>query len=345
MGFDGPAGAGPNDLLVAVRADGRRGAGAGRCRRWTRRSPALGRPGVRRAAAPAPRRAAHDRVRPPRVPARDAGIRLRARAARVRRGHGRAGRRAARHGLQRQRAGRAGGAAQGGARAAGPARDGTRLRHGGGRAASGSGFANVVRPGPVGIVAASGTGRAAADVPARRRRASASATASASAAATCPPRSAAGPTRQALATARRRPGHRAHRAWCPSRRRRRSREAGAALRRAGSATPVQFALLGAGEPDLTATAADAVARRRAAPGPSLAAAGTVPPSLAPGTAAGCLRGPVLRRHAVRRGDGHRGRGRSARSRSNIPLLPELGACPTTCAADRAHRWSTSATTA
>ena len=55
----------------------------------------------------------------------------------------------------------------------------------------GLGFANVVRPGPVGLVAASRHRRPAGDVPARRRAASASATASASAAATCPPRSAA----------------------------------------------------------------------------------------------------------------------------------------------------------
>ena len=61
-----------------------------------------------------------------------------------------------RDGVQRQRAGRAGGRAQAGGRRAGAAGDGAGLRHGGAGRASGSGFANVVAPGPVGLVAASG---------------------------------------------------------------------------------------------------------------------------------------------------------------------------------------------
>ena len=61
------------------------------------------------------------------------------------------------------------------------------------------GFANVVRPGSVGIVAASGTGRPAGDVPPRRTPASASATASVSAAATCQAEVKGRSTRQALA--------------------------------------------------------------------------------------------------------------------------------------------------
>ena len=91
----------------------------------------------------------------------------------------------------------------------------------------GLGFANVVRPGPVGIVAAVRHRRPAADVPARRRRGSGSATASASAGATCRRRSAAARRRPALRAARRRPGDRADRAGVqaagPGGRRRRRR--------------------------------------------------------------------------------------------------------------------------
>ena len=57
----------------------------------------------------------------------------------------------------------------------------------------GLGFANATSPGPVGIVAASGTGCQQLLVPARPRRRRASRPRSASAAATCPPRSAACP--------------------------------------------------------------------------------------------------------------------------------------------------------
>ena len=63
----------------------------------------------------------------------------------------------------------------------------------------GLGFANQVRPGPVGIVAASGTGAQQVMCMLDTRRGRASATASASVAATCPPRSAGRSTRAALA--------------------------------------------------------------------------------------------------------------------------------------------------
>ena len=113
----------------------------------------------------------------------------------------------------------------------------------------GLGFANAVRPGPVGLVAASGTGAQQLMCCSTRRR-SASATASASAAATC--RAAVGgrSTRHGPGAARRRPGDRADRgglqAAGPGRRGRRARRTPSRC-----ATPVLLALLGEGQADLT----------------------------------------------------------------------------------------------
>ena len=154
MGFDVPDGAGPNDLLVAVRADGDEAlaaADAALAHELT---------GGRRAAAGGQGVA----VVPPRTvgsAARTAGgtlalVSLPGRYA-FAEAHGRARGRARRDGLQRQRPGRAGGplkdrAEERGLLVMGPD-CGTAVVAG-----VGLGFANVVRPGPVGLVAASGTG-------------------------------------------------------------------------------------------------------------------------------------------------------------------------------------------
>ena len=225
-----------------------------------------------------------------------------------------------RAGVQRQRPGRAGGAAQGRGRAARPAGDGPGLRHRG-VGGVGLGFANAVPPGPVGLVAASRHRRPAADVPARRAPASGSATASASAGATCPRRSAAAPTRQALA-----------------------------LLDADPATELIVLVSKPPRPevadDVATYAAVAGARRCSSrcsgAGPARphrrpraraveAVGGDLAPSRGPGTgsrsrpAAPRAARAVRRRHAVRRGDGHRGRrALGDRSRSNIPLRPGAG---------------------
>ena len=190
--------AGPNDLVVAVRADDddalERATAAMEQALAAASAGSSGGDGLG-GSEPAPRTVglgcpAHRRSRP--RPG------LGARPARLHRGDGRARRRAVGAGVQRQR----------------PVEQEVRLKD---EAAArgllvmgpdcgtavvggvGLGFANVVRPGPVGLVAAQRHRRAAADVPARHAPGSASATASASAAATCPPRSAARSTRPALA--------------------------------------------------------------------------------------------------------------------------------------------------
>ncbi len=83
-----------------------------------------------------------------------------------------------------------------------------------------------------------------------------------------------------------------------------------------------------GQPDLTTRRAAGGRGRRRDLGRAVV--------LGPAAAAGrrrCAARAVRRRHAVRRGDGDRGRGARRRSASNIPLRPGLGARPATCAAD------------
>ena len=138
MGFEVPAEATPNDMVVAVRlaeggslddGAGGRGAGPDRVqppREWAQRGGAA---------------ADHGRGVPPRCRswrARRDRAGLGARRERLRRGDGRRRGGPRRDGLQRQRAGRAGGRAQAGRRRAGAAGDGPRLRYcGGGRPRSG----------------------------------------------------------------------------------------------------------------------------------------------------------------------------------------------------------------
>ena len=132
-GVPAAAGAGPNHLLIAVRASGQAALSsalaavdaaliarpspspAGRARAG---HPVVSHPG----AADHRRRGAGERSGP--------GADLGAGPVRVRRGDGRARRRLRRHDLLRQRAGRAGDRAQGRRRAARPARDGPGLRDG-----------------------------------------------------------------------------------------------------------------------------------------------------------------------------------------------------------------------
>ena len=178
----------------------------------------------------------------------------------------------------------------------------------------GLGFANAVRAGPVGLVAASGTGAQqvmclldAAGVGVSHCLGVGGRDLSAAVRGRSTRAGARGPGR--------RPGHRADRAWCPSRRHPRSRPRSRRTPRRW-ARRCYSALLGPGRPDLTAAteAALSVGRRAgtavAEPGRGTTPAGPVP---------GALRGPVRRRHALRRGDAGRRCGRSAPIRSNIPL--------------------------
>ena len=131
MGFTPPSDAGPNDLVVAVRAED-----DDALARAVAATRAGARGGLRREQRQLRRQraaTAHDRVRgPPRRRCRPRpGVG--ARAARVLRGDGRARCRPLGAGLQRQRPGRGRGAAQGRGRGPRPAGDGTGLRHRGRR--------------------------------------------------------------------------------------------------------------------------------------------------------------------------------------------------------------------
>ena len=299
MGFEVPAEATPNDMVVAVRlADGgsprrragRRGAGAGRVRPPRQRAERGGAAADHgRGVPPLAGRGGPDAIALVSVPG----------AARLRRGDGRRRGRPRRDDLQRQRAGRAGGRAQAGRRRAGAAGDGPGLRYGGRRRpraraspTSSSPARSVSSPPPA--PAASRCWRCSTTP------ASGSPTRWASVAATCPPRSA---------------------GWRPARRcggwtrtRRRADRAGLQAARARGArprsrttppslgTPVELALLGAGHPDLT-EATEAVLRRLGR---------EVPAWPVVGLGRGAVRRPlparaVRRRHPGERGEDHRDR--------------------------------------
>ena len=238
MGFDVPDG--------QPQRHGRRAAARGRRRRSTGALAAVDAAlaaAVRRPSGASEARARRARPRRPCASAaRRARAGLGARRQRHRRGDGRARRRPRRDGLQRQRAGRAGGRAQARRRRARPAGDGPRLRHRRRRRRSAWASPTPCVPGPVGIVAASGTGcqqllalldhaGVGVDVGPRRRR----------------PR----PVRRGRrarhprgpAPARRRPDGRADRAGLQAARARgRRRDRG--VRRRRWARPVELALLG-----------------------------------------------------------------------------------------------------
>ena len=93
---------------------------------------------------------------------------------------------------------------------------------------------------------------------------------------------------------------------------------------AGLPTPVQFAFVAPGEPDLTA-ATETALRRPGPAGPGLASLAWSTPA-GSRASAGIAARPVRRRHAVRRGHGHR-RERLGPIRSNIPLRPEWRLAP------------------
>ena len=182
----------------------------------------------------------------------------------------------------------------------------------------GLGFANVVRPGPVGLVAASGTGAqqlmCLLDTPGGRHQ-------------PLPRRRRARPVRRGrraarpggARAARRRPGDRADRAWCPSRR----TPAVAAEITAYAeslATPVLLALLGQGQHDLTT-------RRRSGRVESLGGLAAWPSRGRWDDAAGagrrrrrCAGCSRAARCATRRWSSPPRR--SGEVRSNIPLRPE-----------------------
>ena len=181
----------------------------------------------------------------------------------------------------------------------------------------GLGFANAVRPDPVGIVAASGTGCQQllalldhAGVGVASALGVGGRDLSAEVGGLGHPRRA-GP-------ARRGPGGRADRVVSKPP----ADEVAAEIEEYAAAlgTPVELALLGAGQPDLTA-AAEAVLRRlgREVPAWPVRGAADAPPGGRPAARA------VRRRHAVRRGDAVAGE--LGPIRSNIPLSPELALGP------------------
>ena len=269
--------AGPNDLVVAVRADRRRRRSR-RGRRGTRRGADRGRPAARRrrpGAAGAPPRtvgaaAAAHAGREPRPG-------LGPRPARVRRGDGRARGRAvacwcsATTCPSTQEVPLKDEAARRGLLVMGPD-CGTAVVGG-----VGLGFANVVRPGP----GRAGRGvrhrRAAGDVPARRRRGRRQA---------LPRRRRARPVRRrrrpidaaGARAARRRPGDRAHRPRVASRRTPEVAGARSRRRRRRSARRCCSALLGPGRPTSPTVAPAGGARRSASTWREPVVAGTVQPA-------------------------------------------------------------------
>ena len=183
----------------------------------------------------------------------------------------------------------------------------------------GLGFANVVRPGPVGIVAASGTG--AQHLMALLDGAGVGVS-------HCLGRRRPRPVRRGRPAGRRCAALDLLDAdeatswswWSPSRRRPAVADARPRARRPRCRTPVLFGLLGAGQPDLTATAAAVVE----AAGGTWAAPEHWTGAVAAGRPGGVAARAVRRRHAVRRGDAGR-LGRARPGRLQHPARPGVGA--------------------
>jgi FdrA protein len=197
----------------------------------------------------------------------------------------------------------------------------------------GIGFANLVRPGRVGLVAASGTGAQQLMCLLDEAGVGLSACLGVGGA-TCLGPSAGRSTRQALAALDADPGTDlvvlVSKPPAP--------EVAAEVRALaeGLSTPVVLALLGEGAADLHRVVEQVVGTLGGGPGLADLGAGRGPPTPARRPAR-----PVLRGHALRRGHGHR-RGRARPGRSNIPL-GRSGRCRPT-SRRTATRCSTSATT-